>query len=429
MIGTIQLSTSASADNCSDISTSIAAQHAHRLLNSTAVSFPSACSISESFLRVCAKYPHRQAVVLDDLSLTYHQLSERTHQQCAQWTKQYASRVKPGSVIAQCVHRSIEMIIGMISIQLMGCIYCPLNPADPDDRLRKLITDTKATLLLTQKHLLGRMNNVVQNPPDEHDQQQCICVVIDEHSSSTCTLPNSNTPIPNTTHTVPSTAIASQSIVTSTTYLSPESPLTIPSFIPVSVDPSSVAYLIHTSGSTGTPKSLCATHVNLYNGMCGYEHVGVGWRKDDRVLQLAACSFDAHAVESMGSLTVGATVVMIKEGGNLDFDYLIDVFRRQRITTVFMVPSIAVSFAELITSSQAWSSMSSLRCFALGGEAVPVHLISLLHHHLSTDCIIMNGYGPAECFVYSTFYKTSAEDVKRQSTPIGRKLLLSLKIR
>ncbi|CAF4702004.1 unnamed protein product, partial [Didymodactylos carnosus] len=35
------------------------------------------------------------------------------------------------TVIGQCVQRSIEMVIGMLSILTTGCIYLPLNPSDP----------------------------------------------------------------------------------------------------------------------------------------------------------------------------------------------------------------------------------------------------------------------------------------------------------
>ena len=50
------------------------------------------------------------------------------------------------------------MLIGILSIMSIGCIYVPLNPNDPIDRLAFLINDISAVVVLTQTHLNDKIN-------------------------------------------------------------------------------------------------------------------------------------------------------------------------------------------------------------------------------------------------------------------------------
>lgn len=164
------------------------------------------------------------------------------------------------------------------------------------------------------------------------------------------------------------------------------------------------------------------SHSNLQNGLRSYEKIGSLFLSSDNILQVAGCAFDLHAVETMGSLSMGSTTIMLKHGGNLDLEYFTDVVIKQRVTCAFIVPTMAIAWLEhMISNNIDMSQLSHLRCLIFGGEAVPVELVRRCHEYLKLTEII-NGYGPAECFVLSAYYRTTYKDDKRTlGIPIGSK--------
>ena len=55
---------------------------------------------------------------------------------------------------------------------------------------------------------------------------------------------------------------------------------------------------------------------------------------------MARCSFDIHVKDILGILIVGASLVMLRPHGTLDFDYLRKVLQNKRITYMQSVPSL-----------------------------------------------------------------------------------------
>ena len=65
---------------------------------------------------------------------------------------------------------------------------------------------------------------------------------------------------------------------------------------------------------------------------------------NDTVVQMARCSFDIHVQEILGTLMIGATLVMLHPEGTLQFDYLSDVLEKKQISYMHTVPSLIYSF-------------------------------------------------------------------------------------
>ncbi|CAF4903355.1 unnamed protein product, partial [Rotaria sp. Silwood1] len=98
------------------------------------------------------------AVELDEQYLTYgemltaatglaHNLLDKFH-------------IQLGEVICQCVERSIEMVIGIIAIEILGGVYCPLSPDDPQKRLQQLVFDVSGRLVLMHSMTPGKIDDV-----------------------------------------------------------------------------------------------------------------------------------------------------------------------------------------------------------------------------------------------------------------------------
>ena len=90
-------------------------------------------SVSERFYVTAADYPDARALVCGDDVLTYRQLHE-----AASKLARYliAQSIGPEDVVGICLERSSALIIAMLGVVHSGAAYLPLDPAQPDARLK-----------------------------------------------------------------------------------------------------------------------------------------------------------------------------------------------------------------------------------------------------------------------------------------------------
>ncbi|CAF3897200.1 unnamed protein product [Rotaria sp. Silwood1] len=180
-------------------------------LNQTNVNFdyPIKC-IHHEFIQRSEEYSQKVSIILDEQSLTYSELFYYVQLVSIHLIKNF--NVKLQEIICQCVERSLEMVIGILSILMTGGIYCPLNPQDPEMRLLTLLHDTQAKHLLLHRMTKEKFNfkeNIIEN-----------LINIDE-------------------------------IILENNFIDNEHCLSN-----VNVNKDDIAYLIFTSGSTGKPKGV-----------------------------------------------------------------------------------------------------------------------------------------------------------------------------
>ena len=112
--------------------------------------------IHQAFIQQAMLYPNKSAVILDDQSLTYSELLSQVQQLSLILINEKG--VEPGDNVCQCIDRSIEMIMGILSIMMAGAIYIPLNPTDPFERRQQLVDQVKAKLILDNKSVQSSLN-------------------------------------------------------------------------------------------------------------------------------------------------------------------------------------------------------------------------------------------------------------------------------
>ena len=100
------------------------------------------------------KSPDAVAVADEDQQLSYKELNERANQ-LAQYLRKLG--VCSEVLVAICMERSIEMIVGLLGILKAGGAYVPLDPGYPKERLAFMLEDTKAAVILTKERLLNRL--------------------------------------------------------------------------------------------------------------------------------------------------------------------------------------------------------------------------------------------------------------------------------
>src|SRR5205085_11196625 len=63
----------------------------------------------------------------------------------------------PDGVAGSCVSRSLDLVVGLLAILKAGGAYIPLDPAYPAERLRMMLADANAPVLITQRALAGAL--------------------------------------------------------------------------------------------------------------------------------------------------------------------------------------------------------------------------------------------------------------------------------
>ncbi len=161
--------------------------------------------------------------------------------------------------------------------------------------------------------------------------------------------------------------------------------------------PDDTAYVIYTSGSTGKPKGVVIQHRAIVNRLL-WMQAQYGLTPDDRVAQKTPSSFDVSVWEFFWPLIVGATIVVAAPGGHRDPAYLVELFNRERVTTVHFVPSMLDVFLAV------GQRCPTLRRVFASGEALSAESVTRFHRLL--DCPLHNLYGPTEAAVDVTYWET-----------------------
>ncbi|KAL8839224.1 MAG: hypothetical protein Q9170_001830, partial [Blastenia crenularia] len=247
--------------------------------------------------------------------------------------------VGPESYVPICFEKSLWAVVAMLGIMQAGGAFVPLEPTHPESRLKFIISDVNAQLILSSR----------------------------KHSKKFAGYPGV------TTHVVDSRLEQEH-------HPSLEKEITKPS-------PTNAAYLIFTSGTTGLPKGTIISHQAFATGAT--EHAPrILMRQDSRVLQFSNLCFDASVMEILTSLITGACVCIPSDEERMND--ISGAIRRMSVNWTLLTPSVA----EVLNPEH----VPSLKVLVTGGEAMQARHIA----KWSGKTSLVNAYGPSECAVIAT---------------------------
>ncbi|MCP1312706.1 AMP-binding protein, partial [Paenibacillus tyrfis] len=122
--------------------------------NDTAVNSPREKTIYQLLEEQTARTPERVAVYCEGQRLTYRELNERANR-LARTLR--SAGVQRDRFVGLMVERSLEMVVSVFAILKAGGAYVPIDPEYPEDRIRYMLEDSGAKLLLTQEQLRERI--------------------------------------------------------------------------------------------------------------------------------------------------------------------------------------------------------------------------------------------------------------------------------
>jgi amino acid adenylation domain-containing protein len=174
--------------------------------------------------------------------------------------------------------------------------------------------------------------------------------------------------------------------------------------------PHNLAYVVFTSGSTGKPKGVLVEHTNFLTSALA-RAPGIYRTHASRVYQFSSYSFDTSVEDMLTTLIVGGTICIPNEQEQKS--NLLASMNKYATNTADLTPSVA----NLITPSM----VPLLKVLILGGEAMTE---SHIERWASSDCKLINTYGPAECSIVGTVAEPaqggcSANDIVIGKAPCG----------
>ncbi|KAL7750938.1 hypothetical protein RI367_003518 [Sorochytrium milnesiophthora] len=221
--------------------------------------------------------------------------------------------VGPEVMVPLCVDKSVDMVVAILAVLKAGGAYVPLDPKHPAERLKYIVGNVDATVVLAHAqhaHLFDGVHVVVLD------------------SSLDLTGCSDSNPVV------------------------------------ADVQSSSLAYVIYTSGSTGQPKGVMIEHqsvVACIQGITSLYEV----TSSSRFLQVANYTFDASVSDMFLTFVAGACLCLASSLRLLGS--LSSICQSLRISHMDVTPTVAM----LLNSDV----VHCLEKLVLGGEAVPNALI------------------------------------------------------
>lgn len=286
-------------------------------------------------------YPNAIAIEQGELKYTYTEV-EHAANKLAHFLK--TKGIGPEDTIIILLPRSAQVPVVMLGVLKAGAAYIPLDPEIPADRLKFIMEDADAKLLITSGEILESIGLQLN---------QRLIFNIDQQFKDLDNYPD----------------IKPVSIIRS---------------------PNDLCYIIYTSGTTGNPKGVLLEHKNVVNYILSAKTI-YPINHNDRALQGFSVSFDASVEEIWMPFSAGATLVIgtfeIMRSG----DRFASILNRLNITFLSCAPTLLSMVKE---------DIPDLKILIFGGEVCSKEIAD---RWCKSGRLVFNTYGPTEAAVIATY--------------------------
>ncbi|WP_278315150.1 non-ribosomal peptide synthetase [Lolliginicoccus levis] len=264
--------------------------------------------IAERVARRAADQPGALAIRGSGEDLDYQNL---VAQALALSSKLRDAGAREGDLVALCLPRSVDLVVGALGILASGAAYVALDPSQPDARLQYMLDNSGASVLVAHESVARRLRTgtvlVPRVPPG---------------GASNGASPAASQP----------------------------------------AAPASLAYVVYTSGSTGNPKGVLVEQDGLLN-LADWHAGAFSQAATDRSALLMNPGFDVSANEIWPTLLSGGSLHVADEAIKNDPPRLRDWLVAEGITQCFVAAPLA---EELIALD--WPASTALRYLHTGGD-------------------------------------------------------------
>lgn len=327
--------------------------------------YPSEKHVAQLFEEQAEQRPDAVALLFDGQAMTYAELNAKANQLAYYLLSQ---RVSPGARIGLCTERSFEMVIATLGILKAGCVYVPLDPSYPQERLHFMIADTEMELILVQEQLLGNLGDYA-GPLFNLDSDLSMLDFFTEAN--------------------------------------------VPNMLRPQAKARGLAYIMYTSGSTGQPKGAAIPHQAIVRLVKETNYMALG--PEQTFIQLAPTAFDAATLELWGPLLNGGRLVIMPPG-QPSLAQIADALVEHKITALF----ITTALFNMMVDEHLDAIVRVLQVLT-GGETATVEKINRFVAAMPPGHRLVHVYGPTENTTFTTGYPIlDSKKTFTSSVPIGR---------
>jgi amino acid adenylation domain-containing protein len=339
--------------------------------NDTAREYPRGQCVHELFEAQAARSPESIALVARGEQLTYAELNTRANR-LAHYLRR--AGLRPEGRAGLLLERNAEAAVALLGVLKAGGAYVAFDPSHPPERIRQMLDDAGASMLLTTRRLADGLT--------EHGAK---IVCLDAEASH----------------------ISAESA---------ENPARV-------ADADNLAYLVYTSGTTGQPKGILVQHRSLVNAIYAFiTHHRV--TEHDRILQFASLSFDVATEEFFAAWLGGARLVMRPDAAVVAPEQFVQFLEEEGVTLVNLPASFWAEWATAI-AERGCRMPPQLRRVVVGNEKTLPESLAKWQRAVGHLVTWNNAYGPSETTITASNYEPQrGEDREGASAvPIGRPVM------
>ena len=335
--------------------------------NDTDADYPKDKTVHRLFGEQVERTPDSVAVVFEDKELTYRELNAKANQ-LARVLRDRG--VGPDTIVAIMVERSLEMIIGILAILKAGGAYLPIDPDYPEERIRYMLEDSKAKVLLYANSSIKSIEHIKYPEIKIEIDQEKLC----NNSENLCNINRRN----------------------------------------------DLAYVIYTSGSTGNPKGVMIEHHSVVNRIVWMQKA-YPIDRNDVILQKTPYTFDVSVWELFWWSFYGAKLCFLKPRLEKDPEEIIKAIEKYRVTTMHFVPSMLNMFLKYLELHECTDRISTLKQVFSSGEALSSQHVNMFNDlvYNRNKTVLINLYGPTEATVDVSYFNCSTGE-KLEIISIGK---------
>lgn len=312
--------------------------------------------------------PDKVALKMESKCLTYRQMNEQANR-VAHYLLDNMN-IGTGSRVAIYLEKSFAQITALLGVLKAGAAYIPVDGGLAKDRVRFILKDSDAQLIISSDELLKDLQSPIPY----------FCIE-DLNVDDICANPG------------------------------------------VARDGQDPAYLIYTSGSTGEPKGVVVPYANLMRRYSAW-NACFGLTAIERPvhLQMANFSFDVFTGDLIRALGSGATLLLVGKDELLDAAQLFQLIQTNDVNFAEFVPAVALSLCD--HCEQYRKNLIGFAIFIVGSDTWHIKDALRLKKLLASSARLFNTYGVTEATIDSSYCELTADVIEALPesavTPIGR---------
>lgn len=283
------------------------------------------------------------ALLFEDKNYTYDELNRVSDRAASQLIRMGAEK---GSVVLMLLDRNESNIIVQLAALKIGSIFVPVDNLYPNERIRHIITDSGAEVVVTNKNrdisaLPGTAKYLFYEDIDFEEDMGILKSI--------------------------------------------------------KMEPDDACYIIYTSGSTGKPKGCILTNQGIVN-FCKNNNTLETIAKLDHVtgVSVNTVAFDFFIAESLFMLLNGFTVALANEEEQISQEKLAAMMLRNKVNVIQTTPTRFKMYMEDENNTE---HIKRLEVITLSGEELKANLFQKIC--TITDAVIYNPCGPSEASVWA----------------------------